>query len=236
MRGRLRWALALAGLAAAAAVGVVVLSPRERRDAVPKAYDGGEPASWWATRCQIGRLDEQSLPGRDDWWNWWTYRPAGRILDEHEIPDENYAECTRLIQGDPQAVPVLLELLRHSNSSVRQAAIYGLAQAARHNCPEALAAVEAALWDDRDPTIICFAAWALRTWFPDRAAALGVPKDDLTLMNERLAWLNAQKAESAARRQNLPLTVVMGLGVLAVATTVVWRLKLHRRTRQYTQG
>jgi hypothetical protein len=86
-----------------------------------ESFYRGKPANYWA-----GRIIE-----RDDWlpvarpfpWNW---------LDRigQRAGGERRAELVRLVQpllkGDPAAVPVLIELLRHANEGVRTTAAKGL--------------------------------------------------------------------------------------------------------------
>jgi hypothetical protein len=228
MRSRLRWALVAVGLAVVVAVGGVVFWPRPKPMAAPEAVYEGNPTSWWASHCQTGRLDEQSFGGPSGVF---MYQPAGRYLNQGESGDEHYVKCLHLLEGQPEAVPVLLELLNDLQTSVHEAAAYGLARA-YVNCdsPEAHAALMAALHDN-DLTVRMLAAGVLHQQDPTGAAKAGVPDSDVAVLDVCQFEARDRKLKDLQNRQRLPFgfmtsTIAVLVGVPAF---VVW---WYRRKRQ----
>jgi hypothetical protein len=120
----------------------------------------GRPTSGWARRCEggfVGRapilcLEGSDLPGwfshneipKPFWYHWATAVGIKTDLADSETP--------YLISGDPAAVPVLLELVKHPSPLVRQVAVCGLQQVglqqAGEEDPHVVAALEKARADE----------------------------------------------------------------------------------------
>jgi hypothetical protein len=116
-----------------------------------EAHYQTRPVSWWAMHCEAGRLNPQlaaGLNGED--LRFWFYDPDATIpADLNGNPWSSDTTAIRLMKGDPAALPVLMELLRDDRSSVRSAAVYGLACVAKkHRSALAIAALEEASHDD----------------------------------------------------------------------------------------
>jgi hypothetical protein len=83
---------------------------------------------------------------RPDWWNDWWYPGQARatvVMILYDRPE--------LVDGDPDALPVLLELIRRPEVKTRQVAVSGLA-ALKSREPAVIDALAEALWDS-DPMI-----------------------------------------------------------------------------------
>jgi hypothetical protein len=99
------------------------------------------PEPWWERR--------------PDWWNDWWYPGQARarvvmILDDRPP----------LVDGDPDALPVLLALLRRPEPKARQVAVSGLASLKSRD-PTVIDALSEAMWD-LDPAIRHQAEQAIR--------------------------------------------------------------------------
>jgi HEAT repeats len=227
MRSRLRWGLALAGLAVLVVTGSVMLWPRPDPNAAVEAHYDGKPTSWWAARCQDGKLDEQMFPGKYDFYGVWQYLPTGKMNEQTR--DERYLQCKHLLRGEAEAVPVLLELLQDRNWHVRQAAIYGLCAAyQRDKSPEAHAALTAAL-RDYDLDVRTLAATVLRESDPEGAAKAGIPANDEAVSREYHAEFLArlERDRPKMQREVLKLKIVLAT-VVAFLVLLVWWIKRRR--------
>jgi hypothetical protein len=130
----------------------------------------GRSAAWWAEELERGRNRNwvgcgavpfpETLPA-----------PLRRLIP---VNDDEDGLALRL--GDPAAVPVLLELLRHPHPKTRVCAAEGLWSIGRQ-APDAIDALVGALRDE-DGEVRSVAWRALRDVDPDVARRAGVPTDE----------------------------------------------------------
>jgi hypothetical protein len=221
--------LVLAVLAAPALRGQDTALPGESAE----AHYLGRPTSWWATHCQEGELYQQDPGfGGSGWGGTFFYSPnlAEEFRDKSQ-QSEHYLECNRLTRGGPPAVPVFLELFRYEKVSVRQAAIYGLAQVAlTDHSPVAISALNSAMHDD-DYTICEFACAALWQIDPDGSLKAGVPINSWAASNYWWANMQSRYGHLAARNRT-PMRAMVLLEVVVlvgVAGYLLWRGKSRLR-------
>jgi hypothetical protein len=141
-----------------------------------------QPASWWAAQYTAGKLDCQTFVGgkRDD-TTFWLYNPGPppkpfwydwAVAVGLEI-DLDAPGRRDLLKGDPDAVPVLCELLHHPSNQVRDAAVYGLVQVGKKS-PDAVDALVSVANEDLDSFAGEFARQALREIDPEAAKRAGI--------------------------------------------------------------
>jgi hypothetical protein len=138
-----------------------------------EAFYDGRPTSWWVediekhfsavTWTQLGLLGSgQEIPPElwqiTDWTRsmpppWWEWRPSWWGGDNANQLVQWLVAMGQapLVNGDPTALPVLLELLRRPELKARQVAVTGLEKLARQE-PAAMASLRAAA-NDPDPAV-----------------------------------------------------------------------------------
>jgi hypothetical protein len=123
-----------------------------------EAFYRGMPVSWWEQeidRAYVRDIDPRvhflghKLPAPSDWYR---IVPASlwdrgkQWVQYGQTITPGYADTPPLLYGDPQALPVLLILIRSRSAKVRQAAITGLFAQGNQE-PEVVAALREALND-----------------------------------------------------------------------------------------
>lgn len=132
-------------------------------------YDG-RPTSWWVHDIEDnfvqtvafepiflgGPPPDPGPPIPVDWARkasapWWEWRPSWWDNSSNLVTQLFRVESAPLVNADPAALPVLLELLRRPEAKSRQVAVTGIARLADYRQPGALAALEGAA---NDPDLI----------------------------------------------------------------------------------
>jgi HEAT repeat protein len=95
------------------------------------SYRGKTAAQWQAElRCWEPLL--KTARNKGGRWTWWVYFPPTHEvwLAKFGVSRRDYDAKLALVEGDPEAVPVLLELLKSPSPKARRAAAQGLEKVA----------------------------------------------------------------------------------------------------------
>lgn len=127
-----------------------------------EAFFQGTPTSWWAAEIQ----ESYYLGGLPNHHRCWVRFRSPSNLDRLHYawngrPDSDWVEPSPLVFGGPDALPVLLELVRHLDAQVRRVAVFGLSTQ-RSVDPAILSAIEAVM-QDVDEDVRKAASYALAT-------------------------------------------------------------------------
>jgi len=146
-----------------------------------QAFYQGMPTSWWTKEIEESHhyipFVESEDGGTSEWcvetsvslWDQWLLRLKPRPT---AIPVPEIILSSPLLMGDPQALPVLLALVRGDSAKGRRVAIRGLLAQGKPN-PEVVQALLAAIGDS-DNEVRQDAIAALQYIDPDAAAKAGV--------------------------------------------------------------
>jgi hypothetical protein len=136
-----------------------------------QAFFEGRPTSWWEreirTAYGLALSDEHGVPYR-----WYVRKPPPSTWESFTSLLLGYpsmdTQDPSLTDGDPKALPVLVELIRSPHAKARWVAVSGLGALGR-KAPEALPALMAAARDDGDEEVRLTAIWEVRRIDPDAA-------------------------------------------------------------------
>jgi hypothetical protein len=201
-----------------------------------EAFLEGRPTSWWVSEIDTAYVyDHPSSPRFPGHWHV-RQPPPGfwESLTGHPA----LARQERLTEGDVQALPVLLELLRSDQPKARWVAVSGLGALGRR-APEAWPALLAAAQDDADEEVRQAAIHKVRQLDPDAAARAGLAAPEA--IQDRGAWadgLGGSEWQMKLNRRRVLLSaglLFLVFGALALPA-VHWRLLGRWRGEAFFQG